>query len=221
MLAPEPTGDSRMRAGDTIVGVLRVIWNTVLTVILRPVFFFQTMPKSGGFRTPFVFLLVVGLFDMLLLSLFEGVLMGPQKALAFAGHALALAPLALTLSGFVLTTIFFVFWRLMGSSQTYETSYRTFAYSYAISPVTTVIGFVPYFALLGFVWWFALLIIASVYVHGINRIKATIVFTVLGLALMVFLNHAEHYALRHGLTQGLPHPGRPASNKPVARSARV
>lgn len=210
-----------MRAGDTLVGVLRVIWNTVLTVVLRPVFFFQTMPKSGGFRTPFVFLLVIGLFDLLLLSLFQALVIGPQKALVFAGHALALAPLALTLSGFLLTTVFFVFWRLMGSSQTYESSYRTFVYSYAISPVTTVIGFVPYLALLGFVWWFALLIIASVYVHGINWIKAAVVFTVLGLAFMVFLNHVEHYALRHGLTHGLPHTERPATPKPAARSAHV
>lgn len=209
-----------MRAGDTVVGVLRVIRDTALTVILRPVAFFQTMPKSGGFRTPFVFLLVIGLFDMLLLSLFQGFVIGPVGALRFAGHALALAPLALTLSGFVLTTVFFVFWRLMGSSQSYETSYRTFAYSYAISPITTVMGFVPYLALAGFIWWFALLIIASVYVHGIHRIKATVVFTVLGLALMVFLNHAEHYALRHGLTQGLPHQERPAP-KPAARTARI
>lgn len=220
MLARGRTGVGSMRAGDTVVGVLRVIRDTALTVILRPVAFFQTMPKSGGFRTPFVFLLVIGLFDMLLLSLFQGFVIGPVGALRFAGHALALAPLALTLSGFVLTTVFFVFWRLMGSSQSYETSYRTFAYSYAISPITTVMGFVPYLALAGFIWWFALLIIASVYVHGIHRIKATVVFTVLGLALMVFLNHAEHYALRHGLTQGLPHQERPAP-KPAARTARI
>ena len=220
MLARERTGVGSMRAGDTMVGVLRVIRDTALTVILRPVSFFQTMPKSGGFRTPFVFLLVIGLFDMLLLSFFQGFVIGPAGALRFAVHALALAPLALTLSGFVLTTVFFVFWRLMGSSQSYETSYRTFAYSYAISPITTVMGFVPYLALVGFIWWFALLIMASVYVHGIHRIKATVVFTVLGLALMVFLNHAEHYALRHGLTQGLPHQERPAP-KPAARTARI
>ncbi len=220
MLAPERTGVGSMRAGDTIAAILRVIGDTALGVILRPVSFFQTMPKTGGFRTPFVFLLVIGLFDMLLLSLFEGFVMGPAGALGFAGHALALAPLALTLSGFVLTTVFFVFWRLMGSSQSYETSYRTFAYSYGISPVTTVMGFVPHLALVGFVWWFALLIIASVYVHGIDRIKATVVFTVLGLALMVFLNHAERYALHHGLTQGLPRQERAAA-KPAARSTRI
>jgi len=178
------------------------------------------MPKGGGFRAPFVFLLVIGLFDMVLLSLFQGVMVGPVGGLEFASHALALAPIALTISGFVLTTVFFVFWKLMGSSQSYETSYRTFVYSYAISPVTTVMGFVPYLALAGFLWWFALLIIGSVYVHGINRVKATVVFTVLGLALMVFLGRVEHYAMRHGLAQALSQQGLPAA-KPASRSAQI
>lgn len=210
-----------MRAGDTVGGVLRVIWSTVLAVVLRPVFFFQTMPKAGGFRTPFVFLLVIGLFDMLLSSLFQGLLIGPQKALSFAVYALALAPLALTVSAFFLTAILFVFWRLMGSSQTYETSYRAFAYSCAISPVTTVISFIPYLALLSFVWWFTLLVIASVYVHGVNRIKATIVFAVLGFAFMVFVSRAEDYALRHGLTHELPAAERSVPMKPAGHSAHA
>lgn len=221
MLAPEMWGGG-MRAGDTVAGVLRVIRDTALFVILRPVAFFQAMPKKGGFRTPYVFLLVVGLLDMLLLSLFQGLVAGPAAGLVFAGRAFLLAPLALTLSGFVLTTIFFVFWKLMGSTQSYETAYRTFAYSYAISPVTTVMGFVPYFALVGFFWWFGLLVIASVYVHGIHRLKAAVVFAVLGLALMVFLTRTEQYAMRHGLGPVVPqqahlhsHPKPPAGSAPV------
>ena len=200
-----------MRSGDTVVGVLRVIRDTAINVILRPAAFFQTMPRRGGFRTPYVFLLVIGLFDMLLLSLFEVLAAGPTAGLAFAVHAFVLAPLALTLSGFVLTTVFFVFWRLMGSSQSYETAYRTFAYSYAISPVTTIMGFIPYLTLAGLVWWFALLIVASVYVHGISRLKAVAVFAALGLAMTIFVTRAEHYVMRHGLTRPVAHMGRPAS----------
>ena len=201
-----------MRSGDTVVGVLRVIRDTAINVILRPVAFFETMPRQGGFRTPYVFLLVIGLFDMLLLSLFEALAVGPAAGLAFAVHAFVLAPLALTLSGFVLTTVFFVFWRLMGSVQPYETAYRTFAYSYAISPVTTVMGFVPYLTFAGLFWWFALLIIASVYVHGIGRLKATAVFAALGLAMTILVARAEHYVMRHGLAQPVAHISRPATS---------
>ncbi len=200
-----------MRSGDTVVGVLRVIRDTAINVILRPVAFFETMPKRGGFRTPYVFLLVIGLLDMVLLSLFEALAVGPAAGLAFAVHAFVLAPLALTLSGFVLTTVFFVFWRLMGSGQSYETAYRTFAYSYAISPVTTVMGFVPYLTLAGLFWRFALLIIASVYVHGIGRLKATAVFAALGLAMTIFVTRAEHYVLHHGLAHPVAHMSRPAA----------
>ena len=209
-----------MRAGDTVASGARVIWDTATAVILRPVMFFQTMPKAGGFRAPFVFLLVIGLFDILLLSLFQVVMVGPARGWEFATHALALAPLALTLSGFVLTTVFYMFWRLMGSSQSYETSYRTFVYSYAISPVTTVMGFSPYLALVGYLWWFTLLIIGSVYVHGINRMKATVVFAILAMALMVFLARLERYAMHHGLAQALSEQGYPVA-KPASRTEPI
>jgi hypothetical protein len=181
------------------------------------------MPKNGGFRTPYIFLLVIGLLDMALLSVFQALVVGPAAALVFAGRAFLLAPLALTLSGFVLTTVFYVFWKLMGSSQSYETAYRTFAYSYAISPITTVMGFVPYFALVGFFWWFGLLVIASVYVHGIHRLKAAVVFAVLSLAMVVFLTRTEHYAMRHGLGQTVSHSRSSAAHplKPAAGVAPI
>ncbi len=208
-----------MRQGDTFGGIIRVIAGTSVRVITHPVAFFQTMPKQGGFRAPFVFLLVIGLFDMLLLSLLQAVVMGPAGGLAFAERAFALAPIALTVSGFVLTTVFFVFWRLMGSSQSYETAYRTFAYSYGISPLTTILGFFPYVSLIGFLWWFSLLVIASVYVHGVSRFKATFVFGVLAVALLVFIGRAEHYMVRHRLGP-VPHAARMASQTP-AGAARV
>ncbi len=206
-----------MRSGDTVLGVLKVIRDTAVAVILRPTTFFQAMPRSGGFRTPYVFLLVIGLFDMLLLSFFQILTIGVRAGLGFAANALLLAPLALTLSGFVLTTVFYVFWRLMGSAQSYETAYRSFAYSYAISPVTTIMGFVPYLSLVGLFWWFGLLVIASVYVHGVSRLKAATVFAALALAMVVFLTRAEHYVLRHGIAS-LPMQGAPAAAKPAARS---
>ena len=210
LICSAPCKGAMMRSGDTAVGVLGEIRDTAINVILRPAAFFQTMPRRGGFRTPYVFLLVIGLVDMLLLSLFEALAVGPKAGLAFAVHALVLAPLALTLSGFVLATVFFVFWRLMGSSQSYETAYRTFAYSYAISPVTTIIGFVPYLTLVGLFWWFALLVVASVYVHGIGRLKAAAVFATLGLAMAIFVTRAEHYVMRHSLMHPVAHVGRPA-----------
>lgn len=209
-----------MRSGDTVVGVLKVIRDTVVDVIVRPVTFFQTMPRRGGYRTPYIFLLVIGLFDMLLFSLFQMFAVGPAAGLAFALRAIVLAPLALTLSGFVLTTVFFVFWRLMGSSQSYETAYRTFVYSYAISPVTTIMGFVPYLTFAGFFWWFGLLVIGSVYVHGIGRVKAAAVFATLGVAMVVFMVRTEHYAMRHGLVRPVPHASR-TSSRPAASSSTV
>ncbi len=208
-----------MQSRDTVAGVLGAIRDTAINVITRPVAFFQTMPRQGGFRAPYVFLLVIGLLDIVLLSVFEALAVGPAAGLALAGRVFVLAPLALTVSSFFLTSVLFVFWRLMGSTQSYETAYRTLAYAYGISPVTTVLGFVPYLAVVGLFWSFALLVIASVYVHGIGRLKATAVFTALALAMAIFVTRAERYVIRHDLTRPVVHMSRSAHHMSMPPSS--
>ncbi len=209
-----------MRSGDTVAGVLKVIRDTAMNVIVRPVTFFQTMPRRGGYRTPYVFLLVIGLLDALLLSALKVLTAGPGPALAFAGHVFLILPLALTLSSFVLTAVLFAFWRLMDSSQSFETAYRTFAYSFAISPIALLMLLVPYLTFGAFFWWFALLVIGSVHVHGVGRLKATAVFAALGLAVIVLLIRAEHYVVRHGMVRPVPQVSS-AAGKPPGHAAPV
>ncbi|MHB1513080.1 MAG: YIP1 family protein [Acidiferrobacter sp.] len=209
-----------MRSGDTAAGVLKVIRDTALNVIVRPVTFFQAMPRRGGYRTPYVFLLVVGLFDALLLSALKVLVAGPAAALTFAMHVFLVVPVALTLFSFALTAVLFAFWRLMDSSQSYETAYRTFAYSFAISPIALLMLLVPYLTFVAFFWWFALLVIGSVYVHGVGRLKATAVFAALGLAVVVFLTRAEHYMVRHGVAHPVPQASS-TIDKPAAHPAPV
>ncbi len=209
-----------MRSGDTVAGVLKVIRDTALSVMVRPVTFFQTMPRRGGYRTPYVFLLAVGLFDALLLSGLKVLIAGPAAALAFAMHVFLILPLVLTLFSFALTAVLFAFWRLMDSPQSYETAYRTFAYSCAISPVALLMLLVPYLTFAAFFWWFALLVIGSVYVHGVGRLKATTVFAALGFAVLVFLTRAEHYVVRHGMVRPVPQASSTA-DKPAAHPAPV
>lgn len=209
-----------MRSGDTAAGVLKVIRDTAMNVIVRPVTFFQTMPRRGGYRTPYIFLLVVGLFDALLLSALKVLVGGPAAALTFAWHIFLVLPLALTLSSFVLTAVLFAFWRLMDSPQSFETAYRTCAYSFAISPVALLMLLVPYLTFAAFFWWFTLLVIGSVHVHGVGRFKATAVFAALGLAVVVFLTRAEHYAVRHGMVHPVPQASS-AAGKPPAHPAPV
>ena len=209
-----------MRSGDTVTGVLKVIRDTAVNVMVRPVTFFQTMPRHGGYRTPFVFLLVIGFVDALLLSALKGLTVGPGPALAFASHVFLVLPLALTLSSFGLTAVLFAFWRLMDSSQSFETAYRTFAYSFAISPIGLLMLLVPYLTFGAFFWWFALLAIGSVHVHGVGRLKATAVFAALGLAVIVFLVRAEHYVVRHGIVRPMPQASSAAA-KPSGHAAPV
>jgi hypothetical protein len=68
----------------------------------------------------------------------------------------------------------------------YETAYRCLAYTYAILPILTLLGFVPYLNLVGLAWMLYLLIVASVEVHNIAAKIAWIVFGILTALLALF-----------------------------------
>ncbi|MEO6696945.1 MAG: YIP1 family protein, partial [Gammaproteobacteria bacterium] len=99
---------------------------------------------------------------------------------------------------FIGAGILYVIWKLMGSTQNYETAYRCLAYAYAITPVVTLLGFVPYLGLIGLVWMLYLLVVASVEVHGIAAKTAWIVFGILTVLLALFQISAYRTAQQMG-----------------------
>lgn len=183
-----------MRAGPVTAGG-RAIGDTAWAVIGHPVRFFQAMPKTGGFRAPLQFLFVIAFFDALLVSL-SLLIGGGPLVLATTVHMLLFTPLAFVVSGFLFSAVLFVFWRLMGSTESYQTAYRVFAYSCGITPVTTLLGLVPYLPIVSLAWWFGLFAIASIHVHGIHRLKSAAVFAALALAAAVFVVRLEHRVLQ-------------------------
>jgi len=75
----------------------------------------------------------------------------------------------------------------MGSGESYETAYRCAAYASAITPITALIGAIPYLGMLaGLAWMVYLLVMASVEVHKIAARTAWLVFGIIAavLALM-------------------------------------
>lgn len=197
-----------MRAGP-VTADGRAIGSTAWAVITRPVSFFETMPRTGGFHAPLYFLFAISLFDAALVSL-SLLVAGGLSALSAAGHIIVLMPLAFLVSGFMLSALLFVLWRLMGSTASYQTAYRVLAYSSGITPVTTVFGFVPYLPTISLIWWFSLFVIASIHVHGINRLKSTAVFAALAVAAIAFVVRLEHRILQ-------PLPASPAVQQSAAR----
>ncbi|MDA8390939.1 MAG: YIP1 family protein [Gammaproteobacteria bacterium] len=176
-------------------GAPGVVTGVIVQMVTRPVQFFRAMPKKGGFLGPWRFVVAISVIDAVLDALFL-VTAGGHTLLPEAGALLVVVPVLLTLTSFFFSGILFALWWLMGSSQSFETAYRVFAYTSAITPITTLLGFVPYLGVIGLGWWFGLLGLAGVYVHGISPRKSFAVFAVLAMAAAASMMQFERQILK-------------------------
>lgn len=187
-----------VRSGVDTTSMWTGIVQAFIAVLTRPSSFFATMPPSGGFVQPFLFMLVMGLaggFVRAVLGV-SGLMHGVSVLMALA--AIIMTPVMIAIFGFVGAAILFVVWKLMGSEQSFETAYRCAAYGSAISPVTQALTVIPYFGvLLGMAWWAFILVCASIRVHRIRRQTAIAVFGVTA-AIFALVSVSGEYAVRHG-----------------------
>ena len=177
---------------------------TAIRVVTSPAAFFREMPKSGGFLEPLVFMVVMSvisgvlggvlhaLSNILGLHLYTGVAVGFMAIVMMP----VLAAIGSAIFGFIAAGILFVIWKLMGSNEDYETAYRCTAYLAAITPITTVLGIIPYVGgAIGLVVMLYYLVTASVETHGIPLRKAWIVFGII-IAVFVVLNVSAQITAR-------------------------
>lgn len=157
-------------------------------VVLDPVAFFKEMPKSGGLGDPLVFVAAVGLVSGALhvvTSLF--------KIGSFA--AIVWMPIGAIIGSFIGGAIMFIIWKLMGSEQDFEASYRCCAYSFAIHPIVVILGIIPYIGTpIGMVWGLYLVVLASTEVHGVKAKTAWIVFGILTAISVMSSIRAERFS---------------------------
>jgi hypothetical protein len=79
--------------------------------------------------------------------------MGPAASFFMGLAFIVIAPIATALFSFVSGAILYIIWKLMGSQEPFETAFRCGAYAAAISPLTTLLGVIPYLgSLLGLGW---------------------------------------------------------------------
>ncbi|MHC1698259.1 MAG: YIP1 family protein [Geobacteraceae bacterium] len=178
---------------------------TARKVVTTPAEFFRAMPKTGGFVEPLVFMVVMGAISGLIGGLFQAVssLLGLEL---YAGMQMGIASIVLmpvmyvlgtAAFGFVSAAILFVIWKLMGSGESYETAYRCVAYLAALSPITTVLGIIPYLGgAIGLVIFTYYLVTASVQTHGLALQRAWLVFGILAAIFIVFTVSAQIAARR-------------------------
>ena len=168
--------------------LVETIQKTVMAVITDPAGFFRNMEKSGGFADPLIFMAAMGVVSGILQAILSVVGLGMKVSFAAALSMIFMIPVVVMIFGFVGAGIFFVIWKLMGSNQPYETAYRCVAYAAAVTPVTTLIGVIPYLgAAAALVWMMFLMVTASREVHNLELQKAWIVFGII-FGLLILLN---------------------------------
>ena len=168
-------------------------------IVTAPAEFFREMPKTGGFLKPLVFAGVMGLAASILQAIWslQGFGYGGQAQSGLASIFLSIIymPVIFAISSFIGAAIVFYIWKLMGSTENYEVSYRCMAYLMALAPIIAIIKVVPY---AGIISSFAIvtfyIVIASTEVHGIPVRKAFQVFGIIGVVLTVLSLYSEYSA---------------------------
>ena len=170
-----------------------------LAVIKSPTEFFRQMPKSGGFLQPLIFAVVLGVVAGLVRAVL-GFVFG-DTTFWMAILFVVLAPIFLTIFSFVGAGVGHVIWKIMGSKESYEASYRCGAYSMGVVPLVPLFEWVPYVgSILGIVWFTYLMILAAVEVHDIREQTARLGFGLVGGALALMVVSVEFASNR--LTSG-------------------
>lgn len=182
------TGNSLFNP-DAIIGKVR--W-----VITDPAGYYQQMPRSGGYLEPVVFVAIMAAILGVISAIWS--LFGATGGVVADGFfaALILTPIFAVIGAFIGAAILFVIWKLMGSSENYETAFRCQTSVAAIYPIVGIVAIIPYVGnILAIAWGAFLMIEASVQVHGRSRKVATTVFGILAV-LMILSNTAGERASR-------------------------
>jgi hypothetical protein len=170
---------------------------TAIKVLSSPSAFFREMPKTGGFVEPLVFMVVMGVIGGLIQTMFSIIGLRLAAGMAMGAASIILLPIFIAIFGFVGAAILFVIWKLMGSQESFETAYRSAAYISALTPITTVLGLIPYLGSpISIVLATFFLVAASVEVHKISSKKAWLVFGIIGAIFIIMGLSAEFAAKR-------------------------
>lgn len=161
-----------------------------IKLIVKPVEFFQTIPKARGWIDPLLYVVVVTMLGVVL-SAFGWALSHGVGFHAFGRFfmMLIIMPLIAVILSFFIAGVYFAIWSFMGSSEDYETSYRCMAYMLILLPISILLSAVPYLGLLGIAWWLYLMVIATREVHKLPVRPALLVFGIIAaLSGLVYYN---------------------------------
>jgi hypothetical protein len=157
-----------------------------IRVLTSPSVFFREMPKSGGFLEPLIFVVFMGIIVGFIQSILSILGLNLTTGMATGAASIIIFPIFIAIFSFVVAAILFVIWKLTGSKESYEAAYRCAAYISALTPITSILGVVPYIgAVISIALTTFFLVIASIEVHKIPSNKAWMVFGIIGLIFLI------------------------------------
>ncbi len=169
---------------------------TAIAVVSQPATFFREMPKTGGYVEPLIFMVVIGVVSGLIQAVLSLLHVNMVGSAMVGIAAVIVMPVVILIGGFIAAGITFALWKIMGSQENYETAYRCCAYASAVSPITTMLGVIPYIgSTIGIIIGTYYLVVASVEVHRISAKKAWTVFGAIAAA-FILLSISGQFAAR-------------------------
>ena len=100
----------------TVRSYLSGLGNFTIKLMVKPVDFFRTMPKSGGFLDPLLYVVMAALLGVLLNAIESFVSHGVGiHDLGILFTQLVIVPLIAVILSFFFASIFFVLWSFIGS----------------------------------------------------------------------------------------------------------
>lgn len=160
-------------------------------VLTDPYGFFRAMPKNGGYKAPILFLLSMFTVSLVIMLVLKGILGSAPLGIAgmIAGLMVGLIMMAVVI--LISTAVAHLIWILLGSRESFETSFRCLAYFSALAPIHSIASSVPavgqWLSIPVTLYGLYLYIPASVEAHGISKKKAVVVAAIFGLLTLISL----------------------------------
>jgi hypothetical protein len=169
---------------------------TAVRVVTAPAEFFKSMPKTGGFVEPLIFAAIMAVIAGIIQAIINIVgLSYTHVGFVESLGMIIFVPIFVVIGSFIGAAIIYGIWKLMGSQENYETSYRCAAYLMALAPIVAIIGVIPYVGgIINMAIYVYYLVIASTQVHNIPSQKAWLVFGIIGGILALIGISAEYKA---------------------------
>lgn len=172
------------------------VLDTASRMIKNPAGFYRNMPRQGGYAPPLIFIVVMAITTGILVAILSLFGAGRLGGMAAGFTSIFIMPVAMIIGCFIAAAILYIIWKLLGSTQNYETAFRCQAFASSVFPVTAALSLIPYLGTaIAVIWGIWLVINASIEVHGIGKQKAMWVFGILG-ALMLYSNISSEQMAR-------------------------